>query len=230
VAQIITIVVSVLVGIGVEFISKNSAYRVAIVFLCLAVLFAISAVKRLPSLSVSTMMVRAFLALTVTLSILASGAAAYAYAESKEPAFSLTMDPQLDQLSVEGEVSQFQAKGTVSGLGPGETIWVANLPKKMAAESNIDEENLERAKVYPAFGPCIISSKNWRCNKIYLSNIKEDHYILAYRVPTTAARDLVQYQTNGYSGQPNCQKGIGNFPSITMPPEAELSASVVKFN
>jgi hypothetical protein len=229
-AQAITIVLGILIGLVVELISKNSTFTLAVVFLCLGVLCAIAAIKRLPSLSASTKVVRALLALTVTLFMLASGAAAYAYAGSKEPAFSLTMNPELDKLSVEGEVSQFRAKGSVSGLGLGETIWVAGIPKKVAAENNIDEENLERAKVYPAFGPCIIRGDNWRCDKIYLTNTQEDHYILAYRVPSTAARDLVQYQIDGYSGQPNCQKGKGNFPPITMPPEAQLSANIVKFN
>jgi hypothetical protein len=104
------------------------------------------------------------------------------------------------------------------------------LPKKEAAASNIDERNLGRAAVYPAFGPCIISDNNWECDRVYLTNTKEDHYILAYRVPSSGARDLVDYQKNAFSGQPNCRKGIGNFKSITMPRDAEVTANVIKFN
>ena len=117
----------------------------------------------------------------------------------------------------------------MSGLEPGETVWVANLAKREAEAGGIDEERLADAKVYPAFGPCIIKGQDWKCDKVFMIHDRQDHYIMAYRVPTTAARVLVEYQKNAYSGQPNCQKGNGNFPSIAMPRDAQLIDHTVIF-
>jgi len=236
----------VLIGVVLYWTTKDFAIGPFAVFACLTILFAIPAITRIRSLSVPAssstgglVPVFALLALTTVLLTL-TGAAGNAYAAKREKpkpsqeqpsptSPSLTMNPKVELVSTGKTVNEYRVTGTVSGLGPGETIWVANLAKKEAKAQNIDEQDLAKAKVYPAFGPCIINGQDWRCDKVFMTHKSEDHYVLAYRVPSTDARDLVAYQRDAYSRQPGCQKGSGNFPPIIMPRDAQLKAHVVTF-
>jgi 4-amino-4-deoxy-L-arabinose transferase-like glycosyltransferase len=128
--QVVTALFGIVVGVVLAVTTKNTIVALVVGLFCLAIILAIEVFKRLHSLGAAGGLL-AFLALTVALFMVVGGGGVYAIEESTTPgdqssekAFSLTMNPQIDLLKVEGEVSQFRASGSVSGLGQGETIWM----------------------------------------------------------------------------------------------------------
>jgi hypothetical protein len=93
--------------------------------------------------------------------------------------------------------SELHVTGTVSGLGSAETIWLATLPQGTVSQ-NMTEAGLEDAEVWPVFGPCTVTGESWTCDRVFLPP-NEKHYILAYRVNSSAARFFVDYQIGAYS-------------------------------
>jgi hypothetical protein len=68
-------------------------------------------------------------------------------------------------------------EGVVSGLGAGETIWVANVPDQFV------KQTLAEARMYPAFGPCEITRNKWKCDRVFLGD-PGIYHIIALRATT----------------------------------------------
>lgn len=152
--------------------------------------------------------------------------------------FQLSIEAAEKRLPNEGTekdgFSELKVAGTVSGLGSSETIWLATLPKAVAASQNVTEASLEDADVWPVFGPCGVTGRSWTCDRVFLPP-NEEHYILAYRVDSSAARFFVDYQIRAYSiplercnGNESKCKAEPEFSSRKLPRGARLAAHVQK--
>jgi hypothetical protein len=96
------------------------------------------------------------------------------------------------------------------------------------------EASLEDAEVWPVSGPCTVTGGSWTCDRVFLPP-NEEHYILAYRVDSSAARFFVDYQIAAYSiplekcrrSKSSC-KAEPEFFSKKLPRGADLAAHIRK--